>query len=306
MNMFDRVCWITDTNRLDSDSPHLRHALMKAAQGDHLDVVKKLLSIGVDATDDFGQFMEPFFRGGVVGEQSLIEISFASLSGKVASFLLENDLVPEANLSDLLVTECVNVCHVSEPNVAEKVLEKATHRVKLLSMLGQRGCFPINLTERRSISTMGTFLSSLDHHPTDVDHYVPVTPEVLDVLCEFGGDIVSAMEEHRSYVENPFPSWIFAYIDNIKANEKFMNELLSGTPETADEIVAESEHDITTLRDRCGRSLLELAATAGKSNWVEWLVNKTSGFRLVNSRGTPLRDLFQQLGYAEFAVLHDD
>ena len=98
----------------------------------------------------------------------------------------------------------------------------------------------------------------------------------------------------------------FAYIDNIKANEKFMNELLSGSPETADEIVADSEHDITTLRDRCGRSLLELAATAGKSNWVEWLVNKTSGFRLVNCRGTPLRDLFQQLGYAEFASLHDD
>jgi hypothetical protein len=283
MNLLDRVSWIMDTNRLNANSPHIRHALTKAAQNDNLEVVEKLLSFGVAA------------------ERSLIEISLENLSGKVACFLLENNLVPETDLSDLLVTECVK-CHY---DAVAKIPEKTAFRVKLIKMLGERGCFPINPAEGHFNSTMEEFLSTLERRSNFGDLYaVQLNPEALDVLCGFGGDIVSAMERQSDFED--FPPWIFVYIDKIKSDEKVMSEFLNTTSDLADQILTEPGRDMTTLRDRCGRSLLDLAATTGKSNWLEWLLNKSGDFRLVDCRGVPLRNLCQQLGHTEIVSLLDE
>ena len=285
MGLLDRVSWILDTNRINANSPHIRRALMKAAQSDNLDVVEKLLSLGVAV------------------EISLLEISLESLSGNVACFLLQNNLVPQTNLTGLLLAKCVKRHAVFHPDVADKVREKTVFRVKLLKMLGDRGCFPINPTEGLNHSTMEEFLSTLECYSSDEDHCVPLGPDALDVLCAYGGDIVSAMES-QSFCGD-LPPWIFVYIDKIKSDEKVISELLSNAPESADQILTEPGRDLTTLLDRCGRSLLQLAATTGKLNWVEWLINNSDDFRLFDCRGVSLRHLCQQLGHTDIALLLD-
>jgi len=226
-----------ETDRIGAESPHLRNALTTAVKNDNLDVVKNLLSLGVNPGGSFGQFLERFDEHQLMGESTLIAIALKNLSGKVACYLLsEDDLVPDTHLSDSLLTKCLNRLVVGGPDVDTKANEKAEHRLKILRLLCHRGIFPRNSAAPQN-STMNLFLLTLEfcqikNDPKALFRDVPVAVEVLRLLCEFGGDVVTPFERERGTLganEDFPPLWLTEFVENIKNDENVMNSLLSNT-----------------------------------------------------------------------------
>jgi len=300
----DRVRWILHTNRLALDSPHLRKAAIIAAQNDNLEIVQELLSLGVEATEDFTQF-----TGGDDDDEqeiNLLDIAIRRLSGKVACFLLDSSLIPDEHLSNSLI-HCVGSIYFED----EKAVEKAEHRVAILSRLCARGIRPTTSSEDTE-STMHILIQSLDLlGRTNSTRQASIDSRTLHILCEHGGDIVSEFDRYRSYssLTDHLPSWLTEYIDNVRADEELIRALLcyeEFSSTRADELVGDALRDVLTVRDRSGRSLLQVAAVAGKIEVVKWLASdKGADVTALNLDRLTIRDVCQQLGHTDIVAFLD-
>ena len=313
-----RINWILDTGRLPLDSPHLRTATVTATEVDCVDIVRELVARGVDMR---ANFIDANFRvlpdDEAVSQRSLIEIAVEQLCGKVACFLLDSDLVPDDHISTSLLTKCAGSVYAYRKYISEQASEKAGYRAAIAERLCLRGVRPDN-SNNSSESTMLALLQTIELASSEVNdrreyvQYVPATFEVMQILCKFGGDIVSAFTDHslEPHKKKEFPTWLINYIERIKADEEIF-EIVSASSsdcscsDTLEEYFHMTGRDANTVRDRCNRSLLQVSAASGNVKLVEWLIESGADVNEVDMNGYTIRDLCLQLGHAELVELLD-
>lgn len=312
LNRVDRVRWILDTKQIPSASGQLRIAAARAAHMDNLTMVKEMLARGVQPIEDFGQFDHDFFLHG--DNPNLLDIAVQSLSGEVACFLLDSALMPDDQLSNSLVLQCVQQHYVEESNTEHGTNQKSKSRADILERLFSRGLRPTNFAEE-SKSTMEEFLQTVEHMVIDpqAKQDVPIDAQTLRILWKYGGDIVSAADQYKSFrsggdgIKRFAPQWLSNFVANIRSGDELMQRLLGKnmfSPKRTEQLL--DGRDVSSLRSRCGRGLFECACIEGNSGLVEWLVTeKGADACSVNLDGLRIRDICDQLGHGHIVELLD-
>jgi len=310
LNKLDRVRWIIDTKQIRSASAQLRIAAAHAAHVDNLTMVKEMLGRGVQPIGDFSQFDLGFFF--VDNELNLLDIAVQSLSGEVACFLLDSALIPIDQLSGSLISHCVTQHPVHRSNTEHAAEKKLHFRAAILERLLSRGLRPTNFTVQ-SRSTMQEFLETVERSVINPRaDYVPIDAQTLRMLCNCGGDIVSAADQYRSLrfgglgINSFAPNWLSEFVANIRSDHELIQTLLAEKMFCAERMEQLLDGREISIRDCSGRCLLECACIDGHFGLVEWLVReKGADACSVNLDGLKIRDLCAQLGHKHIVELLD-